>query len=395
MNYYILPRTNNNFNICPTLQTDSIKTYTTHSLFKCYNDTIQQISNTEKDFLKEYSKELTDNLFNYVHSHEYIFSCIPGTKICISKLKSTYYVFYDLYEILTNLNIFDCFTSDIHALYITEKCCDFEYCHHLLRDCETDIVISRDNIDNVNENVNENLNEHDFIFYEIKKEDTTNTNKYSLQLLKILRVILLNQNNKGICIIKIDNLFYKPVIDILYIFSSLYEKVSIIKPNTSNIASFEKYIICSKFILNKENRDLYNEYIIKIDLFLSEYNVDLFLSEYNISITKNTNISSIISTDISCYFLNKIDDINIIFGQQQLETIDQIINIFKNKNREDKLDFLKKTNIQKSISWCEKYKVPYNKFSDKPNIFLPLQQYNNDLLVDDLIVDDLIVDDLI
>ena len=106
MNYYILPRTNNNFNICPKLQTDSIKTYTTHSLFKCYNDIIQQISNTEKeyskDFFKEYSieylKEKTDNLFNYVHSHEYIFSCIPGTKICISKLKSTYYVFYDLYK---------------------------------------------------------------------------------------------------------------------------------------------------------------------------------------------------------------------------------------------------------------------------------------------------------
>ena len=35
---------------------------------------------------------------------------------------------------------------------------------------------------------------------------------------------------------------------------------------------------------------------------------------------------------------------------------------------------MKKINIQKSISWCEKYKVPHNKFSDKPNIFLPLQQ---------------------
>ena len=31
---------------------------------------------------------------------------------------------------------------------------------------------------------------------------------------------------------------------------------------------------------------------------------------------------------------------------------------------------LKKINIQKSIAWCEKYKIPCNKFIDKFNIFL-------------------------
>jgi hypothetical protein len=46
----------------------------------------------------------------------------------------------------------------------------------------------------------------------------------------------------------------------------------------------------------------------------------------------------------------------------------------KNKNKDEKIEFLKKTNIQKSISWCEKFRVPYFKFSEKPNIFLPLQQ---------------------
>ena len=59
-----------------------------------------------------------------------------------------------------------------------------------------------------------------------------------------------------------------------------------------------------------------------------------------------------------CYFLNKIDDINIIIGQQQLEAINQIINIFKNKNKEDKIEIIKKTNIQKSVIWCEKFKIP-------------------------------------
>ena len=160
------------------------------------------------------------------------------------------------------------------------------------------------------------------------------------------------------------------MIDIIYIFSSLYEKVSVIKPTTSNITNFEKYIVCSKFILNEEKKASYNNYIIKIDLFLSE-----FLSN-NSNNSNSNNISSILSNNIPCYFLNKIDDINIIFGQQQLETIDHLINMFKNKNKDDKLELLKKANIQKSINWCEKYKIPYNKIIDKPNIFLPLKKNN-------------------
>jgi hypothetical protein len=31
-----------------------------------------------------------------------------------------------------------------------------------------------------------------------------------------------------------------------------------------------------------------------------------------------------------------------------------------------------KSNIQKSVSWCEKYKIPCNKFTEKINIFLPI-----------------------
>jgi hypothetical protein len=43
---------------------------------------------------------------------------------------------------------------------------------------------------------------------------------------------------------------------------------------------------------------------------------------------------------------------------------------FKNKNREDKIEILKRTHIQKCINWCEKNQLPYNKFTDKLNIFL-------------------------
>ena len=76
-------------------------------------------------------------------------------------------------------------------------------------------------------------------------------------------------------------------------------------------------------------------------------------------------------------FLNKIDDINIVLGQQQLEVMDQIVNILKNKNKEDKIENITKINIQKSVDWCEKYKIPYNKFTEKTNIFLPIVKEEN------------------
>ena len=76
--------------------------------------------------------------------------------------------------------------------------------------------------------------------------------------------------------------------------------------------------------------------------------------------------------DLPYYFTTKLDDMNITIGQQQLEALDQIISILKNKNKDDKIETIKKSNIQKSVSWCEKYKIPCNKFTEKINIFLPI-----------------------
>ena len=82
--------------------------------------------------------------------------------------------------------------------------------------------------------------------------------------------------------------------------------------------------------------------------------------------------SMVLDYDVPYYFRNKIDDLNIIIGQQQIEALDQIITVFRNKNKNDKIECIKKNNIQKSVSWCEKYKIPCNKFTEKINIFLPI-----------------------
>ena len=136
-----------------------------------------------------------------------------------------------------------------------------------------------------------------------------------------------------------------------------FEKIYIIKPQVSNVKTNERFIVCKNFEM------LYDLENIKKNIN------EIVMSLFDVNST-NKIVSSLMSEPISCYFINKIEESNIIIGQQQLEAYDQIINIIKNKNKEDKIETLKRNNIQKCILWCEKYKIPYNKFIDKTNIFL-------------------------
>ena len=103
------------------------------------------------------------------------------------------------------------------------------------------------------------------IYLEIKEKEPNTSN----ELLKILKknpskegemfsksylltsLSLLEKNDP-----KISEIFHKPIVDALYFLSSLYEKVYVCKPNTSNIILFDKYIVCKNFIHN-ETSNLY------------------------------------------------------------------------------------------------------------------------------------------
>jgi hypothetical protein len=114
----------------------------------------------------------------------------------------------------------------------------------------------------------------------------------------------------------------------------------------------DKYLVCKFFTGHYEKIYIYGE--------------KLGLIQYK----EQEKFTTILGCDIPTYFINKIEEINIILGQQQLESLDQIIGIIKSKNSQDKIETLKKSNLQKSIAWCEKYKIPHNKFTEKVNIFV-------------------------
>ena len=48
---------------------------------------------------------------------------------------------------------------------------------------------------------------------------------------------------------------------------------------------------------------------------------------------REINIQSIVKNEINMYFLNKMEECNIIIGQQQIDVYDQMINLIKNKNK--------------------------------------------------------------
>ena len=353
MNYYTLPKINNKITITENNIASEIKTYISKTLINYYNELNNEINILCKDNNIDYYE-----IIKIINPHEYIFSKVPGSNFSVSKLKPKSIMFYDLLEICQTLKLLDFFNFDImNSLIVGANYEDSLECLEMLRENYNEDKFFCFYEYNSNSYSIIKKTRFNFIIYEINNYE--NLNEYIISLIELLIIILKYLKENSFVILKLNNIFYKPIIEIIYMLSSFFEKTNIIKPNTSNIIGFDKYIILQNLKLNHYSFETINNYIVSLNNIVSNYD-------------NNLNIHNIICNEIPYYFLNKIDDINIIIGQQQLESLNQIINILKSKNKEDKIESYKKNSIQKSINWCEKYKIPYNKFLDKINIFLPI-----------------------
>ena len=163
------------------------------------------------------------------------------------------------------------------------------------------------------------------------------------------------QKPGGHFILKVFDTFTKPTIDILYVLCNLYKEVFVSKPCTSRHANSERYIVCKHFRLKTS------------DALLPHLRV-MFkqLEEF----PQNAAITSIMPMEHDSYFLNKIEECNAIIGQQQMETINATIHLILNRGHAEKLESMKRQNIIKCISWCDKHGIPCNKIIQQNNIFL-------------------------
>jgi hypothetical protein len=300
-----------------------------------------------------------------VNPFEFIHTNVPGSVISVSKVKPESSIFFELMEVFQLLNMNDTFSlkNKINIAHLTPNNASTNYLLNMIREDKDDNILCEDfNFERLyNMFITNNYeNKLDLIICEFEAHEYINTKKYITNMLLVLMIVIKYQTNQGTCVIKIDNIFYKSIIDILFILSALYDKIYLVKPIISNVTKGERYVICKSFnsgILDKSNlSNQINEKIIK--------------SAINTNSLNNISVSSLIDNEIPYYFLNKLEESNAVIGQQQLEAYDQIINIYKNKNRDEKMENLKRNHIQKCIQWCEKNQLPHNKFIDKVNIFL-------------------------
>jgi 23S rRNA U2552 (ribose-2'-O)-methylase RlmE/FtsJ len=154
---------------------------------------------------------------------------------------------------------------------------------------------------------------------------------------------IIMQKSGGNFVLKIFDCFYRHTADMLYILSSFYEKVYVSKPQTSRYANSEKYVVCKGFRAKSTER---------LEV--------AFLKM--LSLSDDTYISRFLDIPVPHYFMNKIEDLNSVLGQQQIENIHYTLSLIDYKHKYDKIDTLIKTNIQKCIHWCMKYNVKFHSF---------------------------------
>jgi hypothetical protein len=370
MSYYILPKKHNTISINPKLIDNNdeniLKPVVSQSLVHYLNVVTQQIKAYFDNSLNDTNNSINyDMICKIINPYEFIFSKVPSLKYSVSKLKPQNNIFFIIMEIMYNFNIFDCMNENINTIHLGKNSHSIIECMNIMREDYNDnhIFFELNESSNINDlfkkyNEMKSLNIQkqsiDFLYFELNNKIYLNTNNYVYGLIIFLQLILSYQKENGVTIIKIDNIFYKPIIDVLYILTSLYDKIYIVKPNTTNIITNERYLVCKNYSV-KRNETLVN-------------NLELLIKTLNYN---HSTVESLVNENLSAYFMNKIEDSNINIGHQQIEHLDLLLHIIKNKNRDDKIDTLKKNNIVKCIQWCEKFKIPHNKFVDKINIFLP------------------------
>tara|TARA_Y100000389_G_scaffold193937_1_gene223308 strand:+ start:20058 stop:21464 length:1407 start_codon:yes stop_codon:yes gene_type:complete len=133
---------------------------------------------------------------------------------------------------------------------------------------------------------------------------------YKLILAQILYALIIQKKN-GKFVLKIFDVFKYKTIELIYLLSIFYDLVFIYKPSTSRVANSEKYLICKKF--KGLNPEFKNEILNEFENLMS--NSESLYSIFNFSLSKN--------------FIYKIKEINAIYGQQQLENINNTLNFIR------------------------------------------------------------------
>jgi 23S rRNA U2552 (ribose-2'-O)-methylase RlmE/FtsJ len=186
-------------------------------------------------------------------------------------------------------------------------------------------------------------------------EDYIQDHEYQTTRIAMLQVCfaLCMQKKNGIFILKIGDCFSPLSLDLICILSSFYTKTYFTKPTVSDSSSSARFIVCKGFMYDQ----IKGYYPVLKNIFERVLSTGLFTGPS--SEKSSVYLSRFIKWNIPTLFVTKIEEINSIFGQPQLEQLQHIHSILTHKYKQDKINHFIKSNIQKCIQWCIKYKIPF------------------------------------
>jgi|UniRef100_A0A6C0IPI0 23S rRNA U2552 (ribose-2'-O)-methylase RlmE/FtsJ len=385
--YDILPK-NLSIKIQP-INNDEIDSFLSKSLSKYLNITKHNISKCASDW---------DTFKKYTNPFEFIHTNLPYTNNSISKYKPISRAFFKILEIYNTFNLIG-YEYPINTFHLAEGPGGFIEATARLRNNKNDkytgmtLLNTNDNnipgwkksekflrkYDNVIleyglSKTGDLYNEQNFSYcikhYKNSQEiitadggfdfsiDFNNQERMAVKLIFVqVAYAIAMQKYKGSFILKMYDLFLKASADIIHLLSIFYNDVYITKPNTSRYANSEKYIVCTKFRFKDTS-------------FITNKLHDIIKVLNNIDIT-HYKITNLLNIPLSLYLKNQLEEINSIFGQQQIENISNTFKlIYNNDKRKDKLENIKNQNISKCVNWCIQNKLDYNRTTNtSTNIF--------------------------
>jgi 23S rRNA U2552 (ribose-2'-O)-methylase RlmE/FtsJ len=395
MTYFVLPIIHNV--ISPKYINIRIDSVTNEKIY--INKSLSVFLSEVKEQIDDYSN-YWDSAKKFINPYEFIHTNIPNYNFSISKYKPISRAFFKILEIYNTFNIIDKRKPVINSFHLAEGPGGFIEATSYLRSNKLDKYYGMSLIDDNNHTVpgwkkaEIFLKKNKNVIIERGKDNTGNlfnpeNYKYCYEKYKnsmdiitgdggfdfsidynrqegmAVRLLLTQiayavamQNKNGVFILKMFDLFLLPSVQIVYLLSTLYKKVFIIKPNTSRYANSEKYIVCIGF------KDINT-----VDLVYKFYTI---LNQLTNTDFNQTTINSILNFPIQEYYKINIREINCILGTQQIENILNTIKFIINKDKKkDKIDGIKHQNAQKCVRWCVKNNIPYNTINDEhKNIFL-------------------------
>lgn len=343
MLYYLLPKIDTKLIVTPCDTVEDCPLYISHSLYKYSNAIQTKLKKQHINYNNVCDNPLGDN---------------PLDDNQFSKIESRSELFYELVEFLiVSNNNHECFiTHPSKILYITPHYADsYNSVEFFKKKYNYTHTNSYTHFNNTTEYFNSNnTDKFEFIFFEMPVYDFVDVNAYIIHFLKIFMTIIKTQCDNGCCLIKLNYIYHKPIIDILFLLSSIYSKIYLIKPTLMNTTDC-KYVFCKYFNNSAEQTHISNQNYKQLDVFLNKPDL--------------TNITQIVNYNTPAYFIYKINEINLIIGQQQLELCRQLLHIYTGQNTLFKLEQHKQKNVQKCIDWCVKMNIPYQDITDTNNNF--------------------------